>query len=299
MRSFYSHGKLLLTGEYVVLDGAKALAIPTALGQKLRVVPIKEAQIRWKSVDHKGATWFEGIFNLELDLIASKDEKVARTLLDILKAAKALHPQFLCEETGWQVTTTLEFPRNWGLGSSSTLINNIAQWSKVDAFRLLENSFGGSGYDIAAAQSMGPIFYERKQSAPRVTKVSLPWDFSHEIFFVHLNVKQDSKEGIKAYRKAQGDRSVLERISDISSKMLLCYTLSDFERLMEAHEAIISNLLKLPTVKERLFGDYPRTVKSLGAWGGDFVLATGNEANKDYFRQKGYDTLLSYSEMIL
>ena len=30
---FYSHGKLLLTAEYAVLEGVKALAIPTKRGQ--------------------------------------------------------------------------------------------------------------------------------------------------------------------------------------------------------------------------------------------------------------------------
>jgi mevalonate kinase len=37
MLDFYSHGKLLITSEYAVLDGAKALALPTRLGQKLSV----------------------------------------------------------------------------------------------------------------------------------------------------------------------------------------------------------------------------------------------------------------------
>ena len=36
-QTFYSNGKLLLTGEYVVLDGAKALAVPTRFGQNLIV----------------------------------------------------------------------------------------------------------------------------------------------------------------------------------------------------------------------------------------------------------------------
>ena len=34
-KTFYSNGKLLITGEYVVLDGAKALALPTKYGQNL------------------------------------------------------------------------------------------------------------------------------------------------------------------------------------------------------------------------------------------------------------------------
>ena len=35
--SFFANGKLLLTSEYLVLDGAKAFAIPTKKGQSLHV----------------------------------------------------------------------------------------------------------------------------------------------------------------------------------------------------------------------------------------------------------------------
>jgi len=36
-QSFYGNGKLLLSAEYFVLDGAVALALPTKLGQSLHV----------------------------------------------------------------------------------------------------------------------------------------------------------------------------------------------------------------------------------------------------------------------
>ncbi len=51
MQNFYSRGKLLLTGEYVVLDGALALALPTKFGQSLKVQPIDSQNIFWKSID--------------------------------------------------------------------------------------------------------------------------------------------------------------------------------------------------------------------------------------------------------
>ena len=70
-----------------------------------------------------------------------------------------MNPEFLQSEQGFLVKTNLTFPRDWGLGTSSTLINNIAQWAKVDAFQLLWNSFSGSGYDIANAQYNTPILY--------------------------------------------------------------------------------------------------------------------------------------------
>ena len=41
-QSFYAHGKLLITSEYLVLDGAEALALPTVYGQSLEVETIDE-----------------------------------------------------------------------------------------------------------------------------------------------------------------------------------------------------------------------------------------------------------------
>src|SRR5690606_19124683 len=198
-----------------------------------------------------------------------------------------LNPGFLSKYEGIEIKTKLDFPRNWGLGTSSTLINNVAQWANVDAFELLKNSFGGSGYDIAAAKSDSPILYELKNGKPEFRKIYLPWDFSDSLFFVHLNKKQDSKDGIMRYRSASVDKKLLQRISDISIKLLLCYSLSDFEALINANEEIISEIINLPTIKKQLFSDYHRTIKSLGAWGGDFILATGDVFDMDYFRKKG------------
>lgn len=184
------------------------------------------------------------------------------------------------------------------MGSSSTLINNIAQWAEVDGFALLANSFGGSGYDIAAAQNDAPILYEIKKGVPEFRKAHLSWDFTDSLFFVHLNEKQDSKEGISRYKNASVSKKTLQRISAISNKLLLCYTLSDFEKLMNAHETIISETINLPTIKEQLFSDYPNTIKSLGAWGGDFVLVTGDVSDMEYFRKRGFVTIVPFDEMI-
>ena len=58
-QTFYSNGKLLITGEYVVLDGAKALALPTKFGQSLVVKPGINHQIKWTSFDSDESVWFE------------------------------------------------------------------------------------------------------------------------------------------------------------------------------------------------------------------------------------------------
>jgi len=288
----------LITGEYLVLDGATALAIPTGRGQSLSVQKGDGNGVLWTSLDENDKVWFEASFDSEFEISHTSDEKVAHTLLDILHKARKLNPEFLAENKLHKVTTQLEFPANWGLGSSSTLINNIAQWAAVDAFVLLTNSFGGSGYDIAAAQADKPIFYTKLGPQPEIKTVALSWDFKDQLFFVHLNKKQDSKLGIARYKEKQVTKVQLQQITDITHKLLLCYHLTDFERLMESHERIISEIIELPTVKEQLFSDYKGVVKSLGAWGGDFVLVTGTTSDQAYFKTKGYNTIIPFTEML-
>jgi len=307
--NYYSNGKLLLTGEYLVLDGAKSLALPTKFGQDLVVQKMKEQQLIWGSFTHTGECWFEAVFDLQkLRLVSctfnSKNEGngeiIAETLLDILKEAKKINPSFLASENGFVVKTALTFPRDWGLGSSSTLINSIASWAKVDAFQLLWNSFKGSGYDIACAQNERAIFYQLENDRPIVEPVNFNPNFKENLFFVHLNQKQDSKEGILKFRqREQSFQKEIEQISTISDEFLKATSLIDFNKLIVEHEQIISSIIKLKPVKEKLFLDYFGEIKSLGAWGGDFVLVTGNDETSRYFKKKGFDTVLSYSEMIL
>jgi mevalonate kinase len=307
--NFYSNGKLLLTGEYLVLDGAKSLAVPTKFGQDLIVENIQEPQLIWGSFSNTDECWFEAVFDLpKLRLVncsfnSDKEgsaEFIAETLLEILKEAKNLNPDFLSSKNGYVVKTKLTFPRDWGLGSSSTLVNSIASWSHVDAFKLLWNSFKGSGYDIACAQNDTPIFYKIENKKPIIEPVKFNPNFKENLFFVHLNQKQDSKEGIAKFRES-GDsfQKEIEEVSTISEGFLKAKSIQDFDKLIFEHEKIISLIIKLKPVKEKLFPDYFGEIKSLGAWGGDFVLATGNSDTLGYFKKKGFETVLTYSQMVL
>mgnify|MGYP005991274205 CR=1 FL=1 len=320
MNKYYSNGKLLLTGEYVVLDGAKSLAVPTKFGQDLVIEPIQESELIWGSFTNEGECWFEAIFDLpklrlkNATFNSSKEgsaEFIAETLQTILKEARSLNPDFLQSDSGFIVKTNLSFPRNWGLGSSSTLINNIASWAKVDGYALLWNAFSGSGYDIACAQNNKPIFYQldvierSKNQQPVVNLVDFNPSFSDELFFVHLNKKQNSRDGIQTYKEYQSKRSFdsaqddIKEISNLSNEFVKANSISDLEKVIQEHENIIASIIKLQPVKKELFSDYFGAVKSLGAWGGDFVLVTGNKDTPNYFKQKGFGTVLSYKEMIL
>ncbi|WP_298477908.1 GYDIA family GHMP kinase [uncultured Maribacter sp.] len=311
--TFYSNGKLLLTGEYAVLDGALSLAIPTKYGQLLTIRKNNAPKIVWTSIDEKGDTWFKTTFLIKPDDSTSsillevenknnlniEAQSTAHILIKILSEAQKLNP-FLSATAGYFVETKLTFPRNWGLGSSSTLINNIASWAKVDAYKLLWNSFSGSAYDIACAQHNFPITYTLNSSKPEVTKATFDPPFKDKLYFIYLNQKQNSRDGIAKYKSISVEKThLIESISRITKKLIGSTTIEEFNTLINEHENLISDYLKIPTQKENLFPDFTGCIKSLGAWGGDFILATGTPREMRYFKRKGYSVMIPYKDMVL
>ncbi|CAM3558540.1 GYDIA family GHMP kinase [Flavobacterium chungbukense] len=299
--TFYSNGKLFIAGEYLVLDGAEAFALPTKFGQDLVIEDLENKEIEWKSYDSDKHLWFEETFSFD-EVIKGSDshiDAVKSTLINILHEAYVLNPKFIDNSNGYKVSTHLTFPRNWGLGTSSTLINNIAQWTDVNAFTLLNNSFGGSGYDIACAQNDTPVLYRVKDNF--VEQVEFNPDFKEHIYFVYLNKKQNSKSAIYAYNNHKNNhlaQSVIQN-DKITHAILNAKTLKEFASAVQRHEIHLSNILEMQTIKEAVFPDFNGVIKSLGAWGGDFVMIVSNENPKEYFAKKGYETILSYDEMIL
>ena len=309
MDTFYSNGKLLLTGEYVILDGAKALAIPSKFGQNLAIQKLNESKLIWESYTEKNELWLQVEFDLpRLRIITATfdatndggNDSLAESLQNILFEAKKLNQAFLSNQQGYYIKSKLTFARNWGLGSSSTLINNIAQWAKIDAFQLQFNTFGGSGYDIACAQNDSPILYQITDQKPSFNNVSFNPNFKDQLFFVYLNKKQNSREGITRYKNFKGNVSTfVEEISQITNQIYTCDSLTEFEKLLADHESVISKIIDQEPIQKRLFSDYFGQTKSLGAWGGDFILATGNDDTPHYFKQKGFETLFRYVNLIL
>jgi mevalonate kinase len=302
-KTFYSNGKLLITGEYLVLDGAKAFALPTKFGQNLIIEESEGQLIHWKSLDSDGSIWFED--NIPFSSII-RDERfddarsIKNTLIEILHEAYLMNPDFINKAKGYTITTELTFPKFWGLGTSSTLINNIAQWLQIDAYELLKTSFGGSGYDIACAQNNQPIVYQLVNEKPVVECIHFNPDYTDKIFFVYLNKKQNSKAAIASYygKKGNIDKSIA-KINTITDAVIDAKTAKEFAIALQHHEIEMSNILELATVKEALFPDFDGVIKSLGAWGGDFVLSISKQNPTDYFKEKGFDIVIPYREMIL
>lgn len=302
MPQFYSNGKLLITGEYTVLDGALALAVPTVFGQYLDVVENNQSNIFWQSLDVNNKVWLEAVLNFDGQTISSNksNDNITKTLVKIFQVAQQLNPKFLLPQQGFDLSSKLTFNRHWGLGSSSTLINNIANWAKVDAYELLSKTFGGSGYDIACAQYNSALTYQLKNDAERiVTPQSFKPSFKSQLYFVYLNKKQNSRQAIAHYQSNRGKLQwATDDISGITREILNCKEVEGFDQLINSHENIISELLNIPPVKQQLFSDFNGSIKSLGAWGGDFIMVRSNQNPESYFKGKGFEVVIPFSEMI-
>lgn len=293
MKSYYAHGKLLITAEYLVLKGAKAFSLPTSFGQKLLAEEITKNHIEWTSKNHKGEIWFRGVFSLEGNLVETNNPDLSGHLEKLLKIALPGNVT-----RGYSIITELEFPNDWGLGSSSTLTSLISQWTGYDRMKLHQKTSNGSGYDVANAQIDQGIVYSLKGEIPSWSNVDFDPPFKEEIYFIHLNQKQKSDLEVHRFNQSDKDFSeVIEKINSITQSVLQCNTLLDFENLLSQHENLLSKTLGFSKIKDTFFGDYPGAIKSLGAWGGDFILATRKDA-LTYFPAKGFTTIVPYNELI-
>lgn len=302
MSVFKSHGKLLLTGEYLVLDSAKALAVPTKFGQSLKFKENKSNLLKWFSYDERNTLWFEASFKVQESKILtlkSSDIKVSARLETILNSILKLNSSWLKASKGYIIETHIDFNRKWGLGSSSTLINNLASSASMDPYTLLEMTFGGSGYDIACANASGPITFQLDEACPKISAVDFNPDFKDKLYFVYLNKKQNSRDGIRHYNNQKPiDNTIFSEVNAITDAMITSKTLSNFELLLESHENLISKIIKQDSI-QKSFPEYHGKLKSLGAWGGDFILATSEINPRPYFKSKGLDTVIPYVEMVL
>ena len=298
MTKCYSHGKILLTGEYMVLVGAEALAIPTRMGQSLEFRPNDSKTLNWESWDFKNKLWFNATIDImDFSVSNTSSETIALKLTKILKAIRVQKNNFL-RKNGGTVKTHLEFERQWGLGTSSTLISNLALWSQTNPYKLLQNSIGGSGYDIACATAKSPLIFRKQHLDPHIERCKFEPPFKTSLYFVYLNKKKNSKEAIEFFKRQNIVKEQVAYASSLTREIMNVNKLNDFERLITEHESFISKILGVLPVKDKLFPDFQGAIKSLGAWGGDFILATGDTNAPRYFKTKGFDVVITYEEML-
>ncbi|AZI39042.1 GYDIA family GHMP kinase [Epilithonimonas vandammei] len=299
MSRIFSPGKLMLTSEYVAVDGALVLAIPTKLGQELFYTENENQKslIFWEAY-HQNQLWLKATIDYNnWKIIETNDFKASEFILKTLKNVQNLSEIKLKNDTSYHVKTNLQFPSDFGLGSSSTLMNNLAEWANIDPFILNEISLGGSGYDVAVAKEKSAVLYSRFPERVYET-IDFQPNFKDELIFIHLNQKQDTREGISHYKSKPTSTELINDYSKLTKKIVNSQNLEEFSELMTIHEQKLSDFLATPTVKEKYFQDCPSFVKSLGAWGGDFVLASKFGDYQDYFKQRGFPKIFSWKDLI-
>ena len=297
---FHANGKLLITGEYLVLAGATALALPVRFGQDMVVIPANPGMIYWES-SMPGGKWFSAQIELTaFHIVTTSSLKVAEGLKKLLVAVRKLDPKFLAEDgNGWKVHVQSDYPLAWGLGSSSTLCSLVASWAGVDPFRLYRMISSGSGYDIACADQKKMIFYTLQDVPLIVTAIAGP-ALRNCTWFVYLGNKQDTATEVATFNAAKNyTPSQVDRVSHISSLICEASTTDELMQLVNEHEVLMSGILCKPAISDR-FPGFPGTVKSLGAWGGDFAMfVSGNEPAevKNILIREGFSTIFSFSEI--
>ncbi|MFW5887332.1 MAG: hypothetical protein ACOCUH_00890, partial [Bacteriovoracia bacterium] len=122
------------------------------------------------------------------------------------------------------------------------------------------------------------------------------------LFFVYLGKKQSSREGIKYYReRVKNYHDQILKISQLTRAFANAQDIQELEMVIEEHESVISNSLNVPRIQDLYFPDFWGQIKSLGAWGGDFILVTSErsyEETFEYFECRGLDVVIPYTDMI-
>ena len=315
MTSYTAAGKLLLFGEYLVLRGAKSLAIPLRFGQQMSVTPTSDPSLfasqlgkkpqesadgskpllHWEATDRQG-NWFWCWLDPSLEILDTNLTNVAHHLQNLFKTIRDRKPELNLQQ-GFQISA--DFDRSWGLGSSSTLVSLLGQWSGVNPYILLESSFGGSGYDVACATANAPITYQLMPSGRKIETVRLGKQITDRLLFVYLGQKQDSAREVAAFQDKAISQRQIDQMSEIVLEVLQTNRIEEFETRMRESESLLSEILDRPSLKQCLFDDYDYEVKSLGAWGGDFLMATYRDLRDavGYFEDLGYSTYFTFQEI--
>lgn len=281
MRSYFATGKILLAGEYAVLTGVEALALPVKAGQWLKVweAPTQGlSKFIWEAREVNGSSWFHCRIDTDImHITESSDEDVAHKLLHLLQVIQELKPEFFTHKT-FRIETDCQFDRNWGLGTSSTLVKLLSDWSQTDGFLLQKRVFGGSGYDIAVAVTGKPLIYRLENEQPSWEPWTLDPALTEDWYLVFPGYKQDSRVSVKSLSdkldQLKSDKMLqsqldmmVQGIRKPVSKMML-------EASLEMWQGMLAQILDLPRTYDDL-GITPvkgGICKWLGAWGGDILL---------------------------
>ncbi|MBP8849026.1 MAG: hypothetical protein KBG80_00585 [Breznakibacter sp.] len=296
---FRANGKILITSEYLVLHGAKALALPLKYGQTLTVESNDSKELEWIA-NLPDKNWFRVKFDSKLAIVEASNNYLAEATQKLIEAAVIIGKLNTFDFIGKRIITQLDFQKDWGFGSSSTILSLIAQWLKIDPFKLLEITFGGSGYDIACATSFKPIIYQLENNKPTYSNTIFNPKYSDNIFFFYLGQKQKSYTEVIKYSKIKPNPEIIIKANQLTEHIINAPFTSLFQEYILQHEALIASYTNLPSINE-LIPIKDVVLKSLGAWGGDFAMAVSSNPQqaKIDLAKLGYNIQFSFNELAL
>lgn len=303
-QQYYAHGKILLTSEFMILHGARALAVPLNLGQSLKLQSKGDpGTLHWTAM-YNDQSWFKTkIATNTLTVQETTDGSISGNLVHMLKQLLDIKPAFFGQINAFDVITNLEFHPEYGFGSSSTLTHLLSRWAEIDPMQLHFKISRGSGYDVACAGADSPLLYQVVNDMPVSETVEFQPDCMEQIYLVYLGKKQQSGSSVAAfldhYHPIQAD---IDYFSGLTSDMLKANSIEELGSVMEAHENRLSSILQTPVLKTLIFPDLNGYVKSLGAWGGDFAMLVTDwdrETISDYLNRKGMSDWYPYRELVL
>lgn len=296
---YSANGKLMLAGEYLVLAGACALALPLRYGQSMQVKPVREDLLYWKSSGPSGK-WFEAKYDKRsLEIISASLPETARVLQSWLTAVRELKPGFFHAGSGVSVTVTANYPLQWGWGSSATLLSMLAEWSNSDPFELHHLVSRGSGFDIACARNHRLLFYQLSEDRPMVSLTFPGKALKENTWFCYLGSTRKTEEEVHAFRSAIYTSRDIAEVSDLSVMICNASSGKELTELVRQHEILVGKILKKDPIG-RLYPSFPGSVKSLGAWGGDFAMFVSSADPADVIRElrkTGFNQIFRYKEI--
>ena len=83
--------------------------------------------------------------------------------------------------------------------------------------------------------------------------------------------------------------------------MIGARSLHEFQDRMMAHEQLLEGILEIDSINKS-FSDFPGTLKSLGAWGGDLFLAASRlevQQVQAYFKAQGLLDIIPLEDLMV
>jgi len=291
---FYAPGKLLLSGEYAVLDGAQAVSCPSHKGQFLELhETANSSTLEWHALTEDDHCWLRLSLNNRGEILETNDSAKAQLIRDLLLDVFAGEVPL-----GLRVETKLSFKREWGLGSSSTLIALLANWAQKDAMELFFKHLKGSGYDVATALEKRPIRYQIfADKKVKWEKVDLP-KVLEKSYFLYLGEKQISSTEVLRYSSLERNPQLVGLISQLSEDLLNISSAEELIAWMAEHERVTGQLIQQESHRNKRFPKLKGGFKSLGAWGGDFVWIMPLTGDLDYLNGLGYPDIFPFQQIL-